>query len=531
MDASLTGDLEKLTLQQSSSEGELLALFCSRDERELTLVSSVAAPSSQPVVPAEIIQHILSFLNPSDALTLPTLLACQLVSRYFAASSLDASVWRPLVEARWKHEAFEKPMKQLPLEEDQKLIDELFPTAESNLAATFRARFLLDSLVQRHIKKLVLGVKDRLISIDTIVALGKQVWDALYREEEIDGADESIHYSNVGWRKTTLNVSRRAEATKLWMRIASGELAGDEAVELGIFALNDFSPSGFPGQLEKLFCKCVESCTRVLAIGSDIKELRYRDPSTALESVTRLIWAQIDKLGMSNTRIELEAFGEGKNIDSTALDHVSSLLGRFEARRRSFSLFLLHSAFSMLPFAAPLTFVQRGPPTRPQTSSTSVSSSTKPSSSSSLGACLRPSPLGSSSPALIMSDRLSGSKILGLLVLSAWPLGASPLQCSKPAFVTTPRISRATRRSLCSPRSLPMSRKQPKRMLGLVKSCRFKQEDTPTCFSSPASIHSTTAFSFLSSQNISSASTASPRTPSTSASSSTCSSLTSPRAS
>lgn len=56
-----------------------------------------------PTLPAELILLTLSNLPRSDALSIPTLLSCRLVSSFFSALSKVATVWAPHVCELWAY--------------------------------------------------------------------------------------------------------------------------------------------------------------------------------------------------------------------------------------------------------------------------------------------------------------------------------------------------------------------------------------------------------------------------------------------
>lgn len=235
MDGSLADTLNKLTLQPIT-EGEQLRCRGRGPRAEPTHALS---PRPAPSVPSEIVQHILSFLPVDDPTTLTTLLNCQLVSRSFSAASLAPVVWRSLVKERWSYGQLSYPVIKMPMEEDQKLVDELFPGGQGpeDPFAVFRARTRLDGLVRRHIDSLVRTACTRLPPLESIAALEAQTWDELDRYGPAECPEKWTRYY---WCSEARILSRRYRAVQIWRDIADKKLDAAQATELGMCALAGF---------------------------------------------------------------------------------------------------------------------------------------------------------------------------------------------------------------------------------------------------------------------------------------------------
>ncbi|ORY74271.1 hypothetical protein BCR35DRAFT_306717 [Leucosporidium creatinivorum] len=297
MDEGLTEKLEKLSVQSES------------------------ATASIPSIPSELIQHILNFLDPTSKDTLTTLLNCQLVSRSFAASSLAPVVWRPLVQARWERGKLKYPAYKLPLEEDQKLVDQLFPSpardAPSDPFVVFRARWKLDGIAERHIERLVNGTKDRLVSIETTSVLGDLVWSHLWRTgPRMDAGSASL--TQRWWCRELLGCAARFTAFETWLAIAEGRLAGGEAIELGIAAFDAFGRDGFRSSSTRFTTAIAGQVSRALQQednrGSDSDE-----PFEELEHVVSLLLGVYKKCRFVLSRSPELVLDRSGNLDEMFL--------------------------------------------------------------------------------------------------------------------------------------------------------------------------------------------------------------------
>ncbi|KAL8277659.1 hypothetical protein RQP46_009932 [Phenoliferia psychrophenolica] len=150
-------------------------------------VSEISLGERSIAVPDDVAHSILLQLDPQDPSTPSIILTCGLVSRTFKAAAQSASVWRPLVQERWK--TGEPEYVKLANASDQALmglaIDPLDPPIHPR--AVFRARTLVDRIALQAAARRGDSVEktDRIESYDTIAMLGTQVYDAIIRFKTI----------------------------------------------------------------------------------------------------------------------------------------------------------------------------------------------------------------------------------------------------------------------------------------------------------------------------------------------------------
>jgi hypothetical protein len=140
----------------------------------VSLTFAPAEPTaSLPLLPPDTIQRILTTLDPSDPLTLSTLVTCQLVARSFSAVSKSSVVWRPLL-ALWNRGS--PTAAKLPFPEDQAVLDaalaQLKHSSPSSAEALVRARTKIDRIALKHLDLLVQSFNNRIPLLNTISSLG-----------------------------------------------------------------------------------------------------------------------------------------------------------------------------------------------------------------------------------------------------------------------------------------------------------------------------------------------------------------------
>lgn len=91
---------------------------------------------------------------------------------------------------------------------------------------------------------LVHGIKDRLVSIDTICALEECAMDQLHRTTVVEGrTNASNYFGESQWAEEVTLALRRRLAVRCWLDIASGKVRGLEGIERGVLALSEVSGS------------------------------------------------------------------------------------------------------------------------------------------------------------------------------------------------------------------------------------------------------------------------------------------------
>ncbi|KAL8277660.1 hypothetical protein RQP46_009933 [Phenoliferia psychrophenolica] len=148
-------------------------------------------------VSEDVAHSILLQLDPQDPTTVSTILTCRLVSRSFDAAAQSASVWRPLVQQRWK--AGEPEYTKLPNALDQALMDLAINSSKLPISPcdVYRARTLVDRIALQAAARRGDSVdkEDRIESYDTIAMLGTQVYDAIIRLKTVSPEERHDYLS------------------------------------------------------------------------------------------------------------------------------------------------------------------------------------------------------------------------------------------------------------------------------------------------------------------------------------------------
>ncbi|ORY60395.1 hypothetical protein BCR35DRAFT_309183 [Leucosporidium creatinivorum] len=163
------------------------------------------ADTEQPTLPPELLTYILTFLSPQDSLSVPTLLACSLVSSSFLALARHSAVWRP--HAHWKRGTLL-----------------LQPNEDAYLYYKRRSGSDLEAL--KDVNTMASSGVGRLPLLERIrTTYGEEVVEAL--AGKLEGKGETWMTCRY-WSEETRKGIARDIAVQIWKSIQNGEL--DEAV-------------------------------------------------------------------------------------------------------------------------------------------------------------------------------------------------------------------------------------------------------------------------------------------------------------
>ena len=180
--------------------------------------------SKLPALPNDLIKHILSFLPSDEDTTLPTLLACQLVSGAFSAASKHDSIWSPLYDARLSSkEIMVLNLPECCTEEDQRQLMAIVSTSSSPLSSIdlFKVHFQLDALALHLLDQLVNDPSPgrRLSPFLVLAAISspiKPILDRAIKGSLLDDVDAGKPEQYRWWAQEVVRCAERRIIAMLW---------------------------------------------------------------------------------------------------------------------------------------------------------------------------------------------------------------------------------------------------------------------------------------------------------------------------
>lgn len=153
-------------------------------------LDDIMADDSETRLPPELILHVLHCLEPDDPASVPTLVACQSVSRSFASLALHSSVW--VRHCRWKRGS----------------------SLEQDAYDYFKRRRQLDQETRASIMTMASRGYGRLPLIQQIREQGEDVLEVLQDEKY----DPELWMTERYWASETTKGVFRDLAIKTWKR-------------------------------------------------------------------------------------------------------------------------------------------------------------------------------------------------------------------------------------------------------------------------------------------------------------------------
>ena len=196
-----------------------------------------------PAIPPEVLEAILLELPPRDAETIPTLLACTLVSQlvHCVTVRLDR-LWSAIARELWTFGRLPGYIR-LSKKEDRRRMDRSALGKKSpTVYQRITARPVVKHIIDRHLEALLSKPSGKTPHILAIVELGEDnTFPFLDRLAFMQ--DDSIHpedwLSRRHWARQARGAISRRKAIAVWKRIGDG-WDGSEAFCEGVFALSAF---------------------------------------------------------------------------------------------------------------------------------------------------------------------------------------------------------------------------------------------------------------------------------------------------
>lgn len=179
-------------------------------------------------LPPELISHILSFLPPSDPLSVPTLLTSQRVSTSFASLARHSSLWFPHATHRWTRGTPPSTLLSTTDEQQQEHPEDVY--------SYYRRRALQDARANELVNLASESIVNRLPYLNELRQLGSDVLDILsHGEETTEVQNAELWLTLRWWSRQGRSAVLRDDCVRNWMRIRDGEIEDEaEAFELGV---------------------------------------------------------------------------------------------------------------------------------------------------------------------------------------------------------------------------------------------------------------------------------------------------------
>ncbi|ORY47098.1 hypothetical protein BCR35DRAFT_336198 [Leucosporidium creatinivorum] len=128
-----------------------------------------------PAIPPELVEAILKELPPSDSATIPTLLACTLVSHSFYWIATQDMLWSPIARSCWTFGRV-PTYARLSNEEDQREMKLAFPLQQASrqyILERIAARRTIKRILTRHLEALLAEPSNKIPHVLAIAELGE----------------------------------------------------------------------------------------------------------------------------------------------------------------------------------------------------------------------------------------------------------------------------------------------------------------------------------------------------------------------
>jgi hypothetical protein len=195
-------------------------------------------------IPPELVEAILRELPPSGSATIPTLLACTLVSHSFYSIATQDSLWSPIAHSCWTFGRL-PTYARLSNEEDQRKMKLAFPEGQDSrrsILERITARPTIKRILTRHLEALLTEPANKIPHVLAIVELGETNAKPFLDELALMDNDE-LHpddwLARRYWARQARGAISRRRAIAVWKRIGEG-WDTTEAFYKGVFAFNAF---------------------------------------------------------------------------------------------------------------------------------------------------------------------------------------------------------------------------------------------------------------------------------------------------